>query len=590
MFLPAHRSYIDSLVLASVLRDAGLDQPWRLAGENLSFWPLGPIARRSGTIFIRRDFGFDPAYHLALRCHLADLLARSQSLEWYPEAGRSRTGRLRRLRTGLPRILVAAYLDSGAADVHVVPVSIVYDASPDMESVTELDAGAAKQPEGLRALTHYLRAAGTTGPHSAWVSFGEPLSLRELIDEAPTEWSAVRTLTQRVAAGLRDATRVTAESLLALAIPPDPREPCETAVLGEQVLALLDYAATRRIPLCPKTRIEDALEGMIRTRILSLGPTGFTVGEGRQRMLAYHRGVAEHWFLPRAAAELVAAGAVSPNRISRLLAPLDTSGATAAFEQRVEAELTMLADGCAQQPFLLAPRLLGPVFEAYLEAACAAHAADPSTEAPSTEEPSTEEPSAESPPGSAELHEAAITMLAAEGLREPQADETARNAYISELSCLARRHPRAGRSRRRQARADRRCPTLTLASRRSCAVRPARGRRPSSTSTARSSTASRPPRSCAAPVSRRRACWARCWAAGTRSPSCGSWRRTASARNQATERSASPTNWRCARAGACPRPNSPKRRSASSRGTSPRVCVLRCGRSSRRIGGCGTAS
>lgn len=436
VFLPAHRSYIDSLVLASALQDAGLDQPWRLAGENLSFWPLGPIARRSGTVFIRRDFGFDPTYHLALRCHLADLLARAQSLEWYPEAGRSRTGRLRRLRNGLPRILVAAYLDSGAVDVHVVPVSIVYDASPDMESVTELDAGAAKQPEGLRALTRYLRDAGATGPHSAWVSFGEPLSLRELTDAAPTEWSAVRTLTQQVASGLRDATQVTAESLLALAIPPDLREACDTAALGEQTLALLDYATTRQIPLCRNTRIEDALEGMIRTRILSLGPTGFTVREGRQRMLAYHRNVAEHWFLPRAAAELVAAGAVTPHRISGLLAPLDTCSATEAFERRVEAELTSLADNWRQQPFLLAPRLLGPVFEAYLEVAAAPVAAAPVAADPAADDPPACEPAAEPPSGSAELREAAIAMLAAEGLREPQADETARNTYLAELSRL----------------------------------------------------------------------------------------------------------------------------------------------------------
>jgi len=212
--------------------------------------------------------------------------------------------------------------------------------------------------------------------------------------------------------------------LLALAIPQDAAEPCDTAALGEQVLALLDHAVTRRIPVCRKARIEDALEGMIRTQILSLGPTGFTVREGRQRVLAYHRHVAEHWFLPRAAAELVAAGAVTPHRISELLAPLDTSAAPAAFENRVEAELTSLTHGCDNQPFLLAPRLLVAVFEAYLEAAHQAAG---------------EDSNAGPPPASAELREAAVMMLAAEGLREPTADEAARTTYISELSQLARR-------------------------------------------------------------------------------------------------------------------------------------------------------
>src|SRR6185437_5626191 len=59
VFLPAHRSYLDSPVLAQVLRKAGFARPWRFAGANLAFWPLGAIGRRSGMIFIRREFGSD---------------------------------------------------------------------------------------------------------------------------------------------------------------------------------------------------------------------------------------------------------------------------------------------------------------------------------------------------------------------------------------------------------------------------------------------------------------------------------------------------------------------------------------------------
>jgi glycerol-3-phosphate O-acyltransferase len=427
VLLPAHRSYADSLVLAAVLRDAGIPRPWRLAGANLAFWPLGPLARRSGTIFIRRDFGSDRSYHLAVRCYLADLLARAQNLEWYPEAGRSRTGRVRAIRNGMLRLLVAAYVDSGIDDVHVVPVSIVYDVSPDMEAVVDEDAGALKRPEGLRALMHYLRAGRTLGPRCALPAFGEPISLRELSLAATNEWDTARTLAQRVAIGLREATQVPTESLLALVLAADEAEPRDTrpprsaAALAEQAQALLEHAAARRIPVCRPLRIESALDGMVRTRALIRGPAGFAVRDGRHRFLAYHRNVVEHWFLPRAAAELVATGDATVDRVGELLAPLHAPWASPSdtFERRVEAELAALGDGWEQQPFLLAPRLLGPVFRAYHEAAV--------------------HPGGEPGPRSAELRDAAIAVLTAGGLLGARADETARAGFADELSALLTR-------------------------------------------------------------------------------------------------------------------------------------------------------
>jgi glycerol-3-phosphate O-acyltransferase len=54
--LPSHRSYIDPVVLASVLQRAELPPTYKLGGINVSFWPMGPMGRRAGLIFIRRSF------------------------------------------------------------------------------------------------------------------------------------------------------------------------------------------------------------------------------------------------------------------------------------------------------------------------------------------------------------------------------------------------------------------------------------------------------------------------------------------------------------------------------------------------------
>jgi glycerol-3-phosphate O-acyltransferase len=440
IFLPAHRSYADSLVLAAALRDAGIPAPWRLAGANLSFWPLGPLARRTGTIFIRRDFGLDPSYHVAVRCCLADLLARAQNLEWYPEAGRSRTGRLRGIRTGMLRLLVAAYLDSGIEDVHVIPVSIVYDALPDTEAVVEQDAGAAKRPEGVRALVRYLRAGHALGPRCAWPSFGQPISLRELSRSATNEWDTVRVLARRVAIGLRDATRVTVESLLALVLAQDADTLRGDEDLAEQISALLRYTGLHGIPVCGPNRMETALDGMVRTRVLTRCPEGYALRTGRQRVLGYHRNVVEHWFLPRAAAELVATGDLTARRVSELLAPLHSAygrpkadAALDAFAHRVEEESTALDGGWARQPFLLAPPLLTPVFQAYHAAAATPAATSASAPTASAAPPPTDT-------RSAELRVAADNFLAHEKLLGDDRDATARReVFLREISLLLAR-------------------------------------------------------------------------------------------------------------------------------------------------------
>ncbi|HEY3870241.1 MAG TPA: 1-acyl-sn-glycerol-3-phosphate acyltransferase [Actinocrinis sp.] len=442
VFLPAHRSYADSLVLAAALRGAGVARPWRLAGENLAFWPLGALARRSGTVFIRRDFGPDPAYLLAVRCRLADLLARGQSVEWYPEAGRSRTGRLRRLRHGMLRVLVGAYMDTsiGTAigDVHVVPVSIVYDVSPEVPALTAQDAGAPKPAEGLRGLMRYLRACRGSGPRTARVGFAEPIALRELTQAATSEWAAARALARRVGCGLREATPATTESLLALAFPPDARGPLDAAALGREVKALLDYAADRGIPACGRLSVPVALERMLRAGVLVAGPDGFTVAPGRERDLAYRRNIAAHWFMPRAVAELAMAGAAGSRRVRDLLAPLGVLPASQRVERLLEREFVALAGSLERQPFLLAPRLLGPIFEAYCSVAAESIG---STDSIGN---GTGTGAAAAPPHwpesrSAELRSAATAAMAADGLLAPGADDAARAAFAREMARLVAR-------------------------------------------------------------------------------------------------------------------------------------------------------
>ena len=107
VFLPTHRSYADPLVLAEVLRENDLPRNTVLGGNNMSFWPIGPLGKRAGIVFIRRSSGDDPVYKLALREYIAHLVSKRFNLEWYIEGGRSRTGKLRSPQLGLLAYLAA---------------------------------------------------------------------------------------------------------------------------------------------------------------------------------------------------------------------------------------------------------------------------------------------------------------------------------------------------------------------------------------------------------------------------------------------------------------------------------------------------
>ena len=57
VFLPSHKSNLDTLVMNVALHDNGLPRTHVFGGINMSFWPMGPLFRRAGTVFIRRNAG-----------------------------------------------------------------------------------------------------------------------------------------------------------------------------------------------------------------------------------------------------------------------------------------------------------------------------------------------------------------------------------------------------------------------------------------------------------------------------------------------------------------------------------------------------
>ena len=111
VLVPSHKSHVDYLVLSQVFFKDGLMPPHIAAGDNLSFWPLGYIFRRSGAFFIRRSFSGDKLYAALCAAYVRRLLKDGHAVEFFIEGGRSRSGKLLQPKMGLLGMCVDPVLD-----------------------------------------------------------------------------------------------------------------------------------------------------------------------------------------------------------------------------------------------------------------------------------------------------------------------------------------------------------------------------------------------------------------------------------------------------------------------------------------------
>jgi glycerol-3-phosphate O-acyltransferase len=241
-------------VLRSVLARHGWPPNRVLGGNNLSFWPLGTIARRSGIVFIRRSFKDAPVYKAMLREYLAYLLSRRFNVEWYIEGGRTRTGKLRPPRYGLLRYVVDALASGAVRDVVLVPVSIVYDSQTEVPAIAAEQLGAEKEPEGIRWMLRHARSRARTRS-VVHLRFGRALSLREALEQgaggAATDLFTevdVAKVAFEVCHRINDATPITPIALVTLALLAANGRALTWQDVQNVLDPLLAYVATRRLP------------------------------------------------------------------------------------------------------------------------------------------------------------------------------------------------------------------------------------------------------------------------------------------------------------------------------------------------------
>jgi glycerol-3-phosphate O-acyltransferase len=225
VYVPTHRSHLDYLLVNYIVYKSGLPTPHTAAGINLNFFPIGWFLRRAGAFFIRRSFQGNRLYTAVVEEYMHYLLTEGYPLSFFPEGGRSRSGRLLPLKTGMLAMVVKSFLRNSERPIAFVPVYLGYDKVMEVKSyLTELSGGAKKKESFMQLFQarKYLQAYYG----KAYVSYGEPILLDQFLDQSQPGWreagdekpdwlnSEVHELALQISRKMNEAAVITPVSLI----------------------------------------------------------------------------------------------------------------------------------------------------------------------------------------------------------------------------------------------------------------------------------------------------------------------------------------------------------------------------------------
>lgn len=318
IYVPSHRSHIDYLLLSYTLYHEGLVPPHIAAGINLNFWPAGPLLRRGGAFFLRRSFGGNKLYTSVFNEYIFQLMDRGIPLEFFPEGGRSRTGRLLPPKTGLLAMTMQSLLRGTRKPVAIIPVYIGYERMFEGKSYLNELRGAEKKKESFGQLLG-IRKTLKQNFGKVYLNFAEPIFLNKYLDEKQPDWHQYRgqvgakpswlspqvsELSELIMQRINAASTVNAISLVALVLLSTERMAIGKKELIKQLNILLDI--TRKVPYSDKTQLPEQCGEELVAQAKTLGtifevknPMGdiITTDEQTAVLLTYYRNNILHVFI-----------------------------------------------------------------------------------------------------------------------------------------------------------------------------------------------------------------------------------------------------------------------------------------------------
>lgn len=327
IYIPCHRSHMDYILLSFVIFHEGLPLPQVASGDNLNFFPVGPLIRRCGSYFIRRKMKGDKFYTAMFREYLLILFERGYATEFFIEGGRSRTGRTLPPRTGMVSMTVQAQLRGIERPIAFVPTYLGYEHVMEVGSYMRELGGIKKQKESAWDLLGIFKRLRYYG--RGYVTFGEPIIVPKFLQNHVPTWkddidptglrrpdwlhSTVNLLSREIIIKLNDSATVNGINLCALALIHDEDRTVSMNVLRRCINLFLevlkcDPARHKSLPqdLNVNTLIRQALE-LNKFHTYDVGDLKFVrPSDGQTMQLMYFQNNILHLFaLPALVANIL---------------------------------------------------------------------------------------------------------------------------------------------------------------------------------------------------------------------------------------------------------------------------------------------
>jgi len=317
VFVPSHKSHIDYLMLSFMLVRNHIPAPLIVAGDNLTFWPMGYIFRRAGAFFIRRSIRGDWLYSTILKAYIKKMFWEGYSHEFFIEGGRSRTGRLLLPKFGILSMYVDAFLDTPERDLRFVPLSISYERLVEEGSYERELKGGKKKKESFRSLLGIHKVLKSKYGN-VYMRFAKPISLQEMLRNQgldPVEGfvsspAERRQLTQdlghEIISNINSATTTTTQSIVALALLSHGKKGATLTELKGWINLILEHLRDSGAHISlkvenPAWSVTDTLEYMEREKLVSsesfADETIYMVEDSGRLRLAFYSNTILHNFV-----------------------------------------------------------------------------------------------------------------------------------------------------------------------------------------------------------------------------------------------------------------------------------------------------
>lgn len=330
LFLWSHKSHMDSFAFLLSLYENGFKPlPLVFAGINMNFLGFGTLARKVGSIFLRREFHNDPIYKLVFRHYIDYLIRNRLPLTWSIEGTRSRTGKLSPPKLGILNWVLEACAREQMEDVKFVPVSIAFDRIAEIDDYVALQQGLPKRKESLRWFLDFV--FGMKEPYGKiYVRFADPVSIEDVagpIDGARADGAdegdedAGPSLATRVAfevcTRIEQVTPIKAADVLTMVLLGADGRALTEEEIYRQSREIAQLVRERGLPLARGFSLEGlqqvsaALLSMRGSKLVKEFSKGsapvFYIPEECQIAAAYYRNTITHYFLAAALGEVALA-------------------------------------------------------------------------------------------------------------------------------------------------------------------------------------------------------------------------------------------------------------------------------------------